>query len=943
MEGPDEGGDPEETDDREEIPPHLTKEQIEGHVSALKSLIKSHNRKNKGDPISLDFDTEDTEVQDHNIVKGKEVVDEDLRKPFKEAQRTPLTRRIIECAGPEYKMPNNIKLYCGTTDPENHLSRFASAANLGEWPMPVWFRMFQQTLDGSARGWFKRLPPDSINGWAYLREAFAARFSVRRACFKELHEITKIIRRANESLTAFKERWMMETGFIMGVPKVMKISSFMDSVKSPELAKCFSDKVPTTVNEMMERLDDFVQSEEAYANTELPKGEARESPHKISFPSNEKDVWPLRNTRPRESRRDDYQNRHRVRNAYRVNRPRDDRAPYPPPRGEYNRRVAPILVLASLTKRLKEILAIETQLRLPIPRPMKQLEMALESGKLNHLVKDVRGGGRRPHGRDDPQPAKIINVISVNSVKDKKRKVRETTESWMNIPITFLAISAEDIFEEPLIVEAEVEGYLVRDPNGPGRVHRRSIEATRKDRAGGKPNLKTLRSIPSTIHAMMKFPTPKGVATLVTRMLIIAKCRRLEKKQMVEGELSDMTGVSRRIIGHALNVNPYLDPVCQKRRTFSMEKSRVVTNELAEWVKAGIVRPVKYPTYISNPVLVKKEDETWRMCIDFKNLNSTCPKDYYPLPNIDCKVESVMGFKYKCFLDDYKGYHQIQMAEEGEEKTAVYTDQGTYCYTKMPFGLKNTGATHERLVDSTFQSQIRRNLEAYVDDMHKVKSKEMFLWSGGVKVSRIREIYMRSCGMHMGPRAIVRKASRQGYYWLTMDKDAKKEVKKCDSCQIYAPVSRLSKTLMTSIMAPWPFYQWGMDILRSLPPVWAASGHCHRQRSTIGIPTYRNLMIREEYNEEEMRLNLDLLHERKETTTVMEARYKTKMERYYNRNVRSSGFRPGEFMFQRNEASRVEDQGKLGPKWEGPYRVVEAYENGFYKLQTLEDKEVPRT
>ncbi|GJX62380.1 hypothetical protein Tco_0295280 [Tanacetum coccineum] len=44
-----------------------------------------------------------------------------------------------------------------------------------------------------------------------------------------------------------------------------------------------------------------------------------------------------------------------------------------------------------------------------------------------------------------------------------------------------------------------------------------------------------------------------------------------------------------------------------------------------------------------------------------------------------------------------------------------------------------------------------------------------------------------------------------------------------------------------------------------------------------------------------------------------------------------------------NEASRVEDQGKLGPKWEGPYRVVEAYENGSYKLQTLEDKEVPRT
>ncbi|GJW10826.1 hypothetical protein Tco_1576653 [Tanacetum coccineum] len=91
---------------------------------------------------------------------------------------------------------------------------------------------------------------------------------------KSATELPKIpIRRLNESLTTFKERWTVETGFIMGVPKVMKISYFMDSVKSPELAKRFSDKVPTTVNEMMEMLDDFVRSEAAYANTELPKGE----------------------------------------------------------------------------------------------------------------------------------------------------------------------------------------------------------------------------------------------------------------------------------------------------------------------------------------------------------------------------------------------------------------------------------------------------------------------------------------------------------------------------------------------------------------------------------------------------------------------------------------------------------------------------------------------
>nr|GEY89197.1 putative reverse transcriptase domain-containing protein [Tanacetum cinerariifolium] len=95
IEGPVEGGGPEGINDREETPPSLTKEQIKGHVSALKSLIKSHNQRKKGDHICLDFKLEDTEVQDHGISKGKELMDEDLGKPFKEARRIPLTHQTI--------------------------------------------------------------------------------------------------------------------------------------------------------------------------------------------------------------------------------------------------------------------------------------------------------------------------------------------------------------------------------------------------------------------------------------------------------------------------------------------------------------------------------------------------------------------------------------------------------------------------------------------------------------------------------------------------------------------------------------------------------------------------------------------------------------------------------------------------------------------------------
>ncbi|GJY42339.1 hypothetical protein Tco_0429609 [Tanacetum coccineum] len=91
----------------------------------------------------------------------------------------------------------------------------------------------------------------------------------------------------------------------------------------------------------------------------------------------------------------------------------------------------------------------------------KQLEIALESGKLNHLMKDLRQRVERRQNRNPPVQ-KVINMVNVHSSKKKKRKDREATESWMNTPISFPPIMTDDASDEPLIIEAEVEGYLVR-------------------------------------------------------------------------------------------------------------------------------------------------------------------------------------------------------------------------------------------------------------------------------------------------------------------------------------------------------------------------------------------------------------------------------------------------------------------------------------------------
>ncbi|GKD50140.1 hypothetical protein Tco_1279116, partial [Tanacetum coccineum] len=226
-------------------------DQILNHNSSLKTLIKEHNEKAGTliTPIRMTF-SDEGEHGDKGYDKGKgpaEEVDEDLRKPYKEVLKSPFTRRIIEFSAP--------------------------TANQGEWEMPVWCRMFQQTLDGPARGWFNRMPNGCLDGWADLREKFTERFALRRKCSKDPTEVSKIVRKANETLPDFKECWTEEMGYIHGVPELMQISAFMSNSKCPELARRFADQVLQTVTEMMKRVDDFVKSKEAYKSTELPKGE----------------------------------------------------------------------------------------------------------------------------------------------------------------------------------------------------------------------------------------------------------------------------------------------------------------------------------------------------------------------------------------------------------------------------------------------------------------------------------------------------------------------------------------------------------------------------------------------------------------------------------------------------------------------------------------------
>ena len=178
-----------------------------------------------------------------------------------------------------------------------------------------------------------------------------------------------------------------------------------------------------------------------------------------------------------------------------------------------------------------------------------------------------------------------------------------------------------------------------------------------------------------------------------------------------------MPGIDPSVITHRLSVYPSSKPVRQKKRVFAPEQDNAIREEVQKLTTTQFIREVYYPDWLANVVMVNKANGKRTMCVDFTVLNKACPKDSYPLPRIDQLVDSTVGHQLLSFMDAFSGYNQIMMNKADQEKTSFITSQGLFCYKVMPFGLKNAGATYQRLVNHMFRLQIGRNVEVYIDDM----------------------------------------------------------------------------------------------------------------------------------------------------------------------------------------------------------------------------------
>jgi hypothetical protein len=186
---------------------------------------------------------------------------------------------------------------------------------------------------------------------------------------------------------------------------------------------------------------------------------------------------------------------------------------------------------------------------------------------------------------------------------------------------------------------------------------------------------------------------------------------------------SDMKGIPREVAEHKLNIKPGSKLVKQRLHHFNDEKCKAIGEEIKKLLSLGFIQEVFHHEWLANPVLVKKKNKKWRMCVDYTCLKKECPKDPFPLPCIDLVVDSTARCETLCFLNAYSGYHQIAMCIADQLATLFITSFDAFCYKMMPFGLENASVTFQRCMRRIFGELIRCIIEAYIDDI-VVKSKK---------------------------------------------------------------------------------------------------------------------------------------------------------------------------------------------------------------------------
>ncbi|GKD76784.1 reverse transcriptase domain-containing protein [Tanacetum coccineum] len=524
-------------------------------------------------------------------------------------------------------MRNNVKTYDGTGDPEDHVKIFQAAAQVERWAMPTWCHVFNSTLIGTARVWFDELPPESRDGYKDLKAAFLAYFMQQKKYVKDLVEIYNIKQRDGETIEDFMERFKVETERMKGALRETVVAS----KKKGHTSWKPQDQPKRHVSE---RKSDF-------------RGQPREGRGSSRFTT-------LTRT-PKE-----------------ILAVEAGKFKPPPPM------VIPVEKKSS--NKFYDFHNDKGHIMDECMQLKKQIKELVRAGKLSHLIKEIKQGrdqlkvGKKEVSAKDneitfpPQttsrraegPLVIEEEISGHMIHRMYvdggssmevlyehcfNRLRPEIKSQMVLATTSLTdFSGETIWPlgqlRRLVTIGDAEHSTKAWMNF-------MIVRSLSPYNGiiGRHGIREIQAVPSTAHEMLKFPVDGGIVTIRSTIVIPAKCATVttsSKEILKEAEVrqdnfkvalhpnfpdqepSDMTGVLRSVAERRLNIREGYSPVRQKKSGQALERAKAIQAEVQKLVEAEIIREFYYHDWLSNPVMVKKYDGSWRMCVDFTDLNKAC-------------------------------------------------------------------------------------------------------------------------------------------------------------------------------------------------------------------------------------------------------------------------------------------------------------------------------
>uniref|UniRef100_A0A2N9GAT2 RNA-directed DNA polymerase n=1 Tax=Fagus sylvatica TaxID=28930 RepID=A0A2N9GAT2_FAGSY len=607
---------------------------------------------------------------------------------FSETSSSQSESREIEKAklSERYTAPH-FKMYNGRTNPVTHIGHYQQSMALSRHNDPLMCRLFPSSLREVAMRWFNQLGTRTIYSWDQMAEAFMAQFITNSRKRKEMGALLTMKLEDKETIKDYSTKFWETYNDIEACGEEVTIITFKMGLPTDSgLRQSLIKHPPRDVGKLIHKIDQFFRVEEDGRRT--PPDQTIAQPKVVT-------------TKP----------------AARI--------------GNTTKNLPTPTNFVAPTFR-----AFETVFKEPIYKVLekikkepKDIEQVISFS--NSELKDVQ----LPH--NDP----LVITLRIGNYDVQRVLIDQRS---------FAEVMYQDLYVKLGLGEAELSSFtspifgFSGEPTVPlgktilpvlaGPINLQTkfivVKASSPYNAiMGHDWLHRMKAIPTILHQKLRFPTKEGVMELngdqvTAKQCVLAAVKRkgtaeilISNRDVFAWLVYNAPGVSPDLACHSLNIGPEHRPIVQKRRKLAPERATIVLEEVERLLASRAIREVQYLVWLSNTVVVKKKNGKWRVCIDFTDLNKTCPKDPFPLPRIDQLVDSASGHSRLSFLDAFQGYYQIPMNPTDQEKTAFITPRGTYCYKVMSFGLKNVGATYQRMVTKMFGHMIGKTVEVYIDEM----------------------------------------------------------------------------------------------------------------------------------------------------------------------------------------------------------------------------------